>query len=398
MLNELNPKHEKRPQGLTYADAKQQDDDLNRAMSTDGTFFMMPQSNVDLPTLAQCADEILYGTEPAFRSVKVRGQHHFERLAVGLHLELMTFHFQQVSRDLEHAPHIERMLDLYVRHPIRLHEDRNQGAHLRRDEHYPRVANDYVQMARSEALAGDMKRQVAEWQRNAGENEKTAELYLERHFAWRSSLLIVCKEFTYAKARFNNDQGVAITEQVDQMSMDDLARHLHGGTLTAQTVVQRVGLDVVIKDRNELFAKLPRKRRVFGRLVGYLCVVTWSRIRGYFLRCLFLFDRDDGSVADHKALDEQIAEYWINNVTGGRGDLHVSEQTRWSNGSVRVVERHDLKTRAELLCCLGSSTRVGRYVRVKRSGRNKMLTMGRMPPPRDTPLGAGDRLGAQPHR
>ncbi|SAL15401.1 hypothetical protein AWB69_00720 [Caballeronia udeis] len=383
MSNKIEPHREQRLPDLAYDDVRRFDHTLNRATSSEDTLWIMPQHNEGLHMLVSFANGVVYGKEPEFRTLEARGWRYIERLDIGLNFQLLDSHTQQVSRDLEYAPHVELLLDGYPRHPIRHYAELNPSFRLLTGDCVWQLFIRYLERTRSDAAACDIRRQVADWQRNARENEKTLALYIDRLFAWHKSLMVVQQELTYEQARFNNQQGHVTCMQVDRMLYEDHDQYLHGGTVTEQVVEQRVGLDVAIQDRNELFAKLPRKRRLFGRMVGYVCIVAWSRIRGYFLRCAFLFDGSADEVQDHEALGGQIGNYWVDNVTHGRGDFHNCNRGHPLGYVVGRIGRHELNRRAELVRCLGFPARVDQYVRVKRTGTCKLLTMGRMPPPRD---------------
>lgn len=381
MAKEIKPGQEQgpHPHVVNGADVAQFNHVLNCATSNQGTTFIMPYENDGLRELITLAEDVVNGTEPWFQQSSEGRQPDIWLASTRLNRQLLHNAFiSQVSRDLEYAPYIELAVSEYAHHAISFRHDWKPDACLGTGGRVWESYNHYLETTRSEGVAIGVKRRNDDWQRNAKENEKTLIRYINR-ISDQHDIIVVQMALTHAQSNFNNEQGYSIVEQLGAMYMNDLCCYRWGHPTSKGDVVQRVGFEEAHGDRNRLFANRSRKPRIFAASIGYVCSMQWSRVRGWFLNCTFLFDGNAES-RHHTVLGDEIGQYWVNDVTGGRGDYRSGNRDGPMEYVVGMVERDDLGRRAALTRAIGFPLRVGRYVRVKHGGEGKLFTMGRMPP------------------
>jgi hypothetical protein len=100
-----------------------------------------------------------------------------------------------------------------------------------------------------------------------------------------------------------------------------------------------VGIDRLMKDREEFFRVIRSKYRSYQHLRGYVWAIEVGKKKGPHCHLLFIFDgthvREDITIGKH------LCNIWAQSVTGGLGSTWNCNKKRYLTRGIGVIERAD---------------------------------------------------------
>lgn len=366
------------PDDFTASDARRFNKDVNIAVSRQGTPVILPIGNEHLGMLISVVKEINGGTRPAFRIAEGDGvkklAHVYKR--VGSLLRMTPTFMDEYAHDLVYAPDIQLFYDVLHRHEFRHCCIYPPGARCpRTGKLVGEVGNEFVEAVRVEAKTPEFRKKNQNWKSGPKENRKSLGPYLSGLFSRYARLAVIRIDLMYKQAAFDDSEIPAIIDAVQ------LATHgvVSGEGNGKKRLRCRVGIEVVMKDRDRLNVNMRSKRSLFRHKVGHVCRIEWSRIGGYHIHLALFFD--GSKVQKHEWLCDQIGQYWVDVITEGRGLYHNCNSKNYREYAIGMIDHHDSDKRRALLKCLDYLAKCDQYVRAKPSERCKMFTKGHVPEP-----------------
>jgi hypothetical protein len=322
---------------------------------------------------------VVYGDKPAFKIQQgKRGKVAVHESSPAQYFRSMLSFVPLFSNDLSYAPHLQLFFDCFKKHGIQACSMQNENRIAVNDESEAEVFNDFIDFIRKEGDWIDVKKKIADWERNATENKKRIRSYMNALFDKYARLLVLRIDLGYKVAVLTEEE---IKEAHDQLLAMAWQAEV---TLFAEKVetdeikaVARVGIAEAMKDREHLFENMRSKPSLFKHLVGFMWSIEYSRAGGYHLHCAFFFDGSE--VQKHEWLADQIGAYWVNVVTKERGVYYNCNRGSYKYYAVGPVDYHDDVKRTHLMKTLEYLAKKDQLVYVKPTVKCKLFGTGRMP-------------------
>ncbi|MFM0335018.1 YagK/YfjJ domain-containing protein [Paraburkholderia fungorum] len=355
------------------------DSRLNSARDKNGNIWLLGQYNLTLGMLIRFMNLVIRGNRPAFKEINVHGgKQYLPASKLGYYFKGIHGFLEVYSRDLVFAPHIQVHFNVYRRHPIRycVLDSPNRISHSGEPE--ARVFEDFIAKLREEGERINVKKKVADWQRNYKKNSRRLrqyEAYLYRKYA---RLVWIRIDFLYKKTCVTDQQINEIDATLQSIAIRDQAKYLDGKEdVGERETIARVDIKEMMSDRDHLFENMRGKPSLFEHLAGHIWSLEWSRIGGYHMHCALAFD--GSKVHKHEWLADQIGEYWVNVITNGRGWYHNCNRGAYRDYVLGPVEYHETDKRERLLKRLEYLAKKDQFVYVKPSVKCKLFGTGRLP-------------------
>lgn len=286
----------------------------------DGRTMLIGQHEGMLRMMLEIAQSIIYDEKPAFKIHVDRGLSTVLE-ASDLGILIRSIHICPVlySPDIELPPMVQLCLHVYRTHALRLVAAFVPSGRSPDGRLIAEVCDDYIADVRDMAIATGIKRQQARWVRNAAENEKSVDTYLNRLRARSGDLAIFGIDLMCQQVRVSEENAHALSGQFERLASANQIAYFNG-TSEHAPVGGHVGIEQVLSDRERLFSKIKSKSSIVTHLVGYVCSVSWSRVGGFNLYLACVFDGRHVGQTECRALSEAVGHYWVESVTSGRGE------------------------------------------------------------------------------
>ena len=248
-------------------------------------------------------------------------------------------------------PTIQFFLDQYRRHAIaQLLPTEQPGIVMGNGATVAEVFQDFVQTLKFEAGAQRLRKRMADHDAKLAKNQKRLREFEKELFRRCSRPVIARVDFGFKSALFSAQD---LKELANRDAIEDFDRHkiyASGGELDGRALpAVRVSFEEVQRYRAKLFENMKGKPSLFKHLVGYVWRIEYGRKSGFHLHVLLAFD--GAHVRQHEWLTQNIGEYWVKEITQGRGRFHNCNAD-WDKDSARyglgAIAWHDDRLRGNL--------------------------------------------------
>ena len=107
-----------------------------------------------------------------------------------------------------------------------------------------------------------------------------------------------------------------------------------------------ITLDDANKDINRMLNNRRSKPSVFKDNVGYIIKKEYTDAKGVHFHIYFFFDGNKVHKDIYKA--EQVCNYWIEDITDGKGTSHNCNRNKYKDNGVGMIDHRDSKKRENL--------------------------------------------------
>jgi hypothetical protein len=92
-----------------------------------------------------------------------------------------------------------------------------------------------------------------------------------------------------------------------------------------------------------------RQNAIFAHMLGYIWRLEWARETGFHFHVIFFFDDSERNQSFY--IGQQIAEYWDNVITKGRGRTHICKIGEYPPDRLGIgtIDRRDIRKRSVLV-------------------------------------------------
>lgn len=182
--------------------------------------------------------------------------------------------------------------------------------------------DDFVRVLRERAKAVKVVKSVADWKSKSAKNMKRALAVESELFSRHGRIGVIRLDLEYRAATFSAEeieQHMAAVTQKKRLLQDEVFWG-DADFVTAAPMEGRVSFEEVQHDRKRLFANMKGKPSLFEYLLGYVSRIECSPLAGYHLHLVLFFN--GAKVVQLEWLAQQIGEYWVKQITEGRGRFH----------------------------------------------------------------------------
>ncbi len=209
---------------------------------------------------------------------------------------------------------------------------------------------DFIRVLEVEADRQKLRKKMADHDAKLAKNQKS----LKR---WQTEVFRRCSRPVFIREDFGLRSSLLTTEELNNLINEDaVERFAHhriyssGEALDGRTLPpMRVSFDEVQRLREKLFANMKGKPSLFKNLIGYVWRIEYGHKSGFHLHAVLAFD--GAHVHKHEWLAQKIGEYWVDDITKGRGRFHNCNAD-WDKNSERyglgAIAWHDEHLRDNL--------------------------------------------------
>lgn len=384
MNNSNKQKKEESPLG-SLIDVNQS---LNMLRYDDGHNFIVHHSVEDIFLIVDFMHEVIFTKKKAFTIKDVQGvKKAVIKSTLARFYKMIPKMACLYEGDLHCSPDIRLFWDVVRNHDIRRCECGENPSWIFKDHVIEaEVFNDLVEKLRQRVERIGLKKRIADWQKNAIENQKRIEKYVTGLFEKYSRLVVIRLDLLYRKGAFSVEEAKAEEGKFRRQLDLDRKYFENGGDVSIpRGFSSRVNIEEVLKDRAHFFANMRSKKSLFQHLVGHIVRIEFSRFGGYHLHVALFFD--GSQVLSDQWLADQIGVYWSNEITSGRGYYYNCNRAKYPVRAVGMIEHWDFAKRAELMKRLSYLAKKDQFVFVKPSLRCKLFTTGHLPKVRSVKRG-----------
>lgn len=368
------------PHEVAFEDIAKLDYTLNSARVANGRIWLVGQYSGALLQLIRFMNLVVYGKKLAYAIRMVDGRKKAVPVSKLAHyFDLVHGFLELYSIDLAYAPQIQLFFDCYQKHRIRDGILDRLNRITVGDEIEAEMFNDFIEYMRKQGNCIDVKRKVADWERNSKKNLKRLHSYVNALFDYKRARLLVLRiDFLYKRACLSEEEAYQMNGKLQELGTLDQMAYLNGKEDTREReTVARIDIREVMKDRDHLFENMREKPTLFRYLVGHVWSIEYSRAGGYHMHCAFFFD--GAEKRKHEWLADQIGLYWETVITKGRGLYHNCNRGTYDEYVLGPTGYEENEKRKRLLHHLGYLAKKDQYVYVKPSVKCKLFGTGRMP-------------------
>ncbi|MCO1381511.1 hypothetical protein L0Y87_04355 [Burkholderia multivorans] len=195
----------------------------------DGRTMLIGQHEGMLRMMLEIAQSIIYDEKPAFKIHVDRGLSTVLE-ASDLGILIRSIHICPVlySPDIELPPMVQLCLHVYRTHALRLVAAFVPSGRSPDGRLIAEVCDDYIADVRDMAIATGIKRQQARWVRNAAENEKSVDTYLNRLRARSGDLAIFGIDLMCQQVRVSEENAHALSGQFERLASANQIAYFNG--------------------------------------------------------------------------------------------------------------------------------------------------------------------------
>jgi hypothetical protein len=300
------------------------------------------------------------------------------------YMDLLPSFERLIFDGLALSPDLALYQRLYPKH--RISQCRVVSGELNEGELAERY-NDFVKDLRAEGERIDIKKLIRQWQRNADENAKRLNVYIDSLFSRYARLMFIRLDLMYRQtACLDAAQAMQWHERLQERNFRERLALLQGETQDDfGDDLPRVDIFTVTEDWRHFKDNMRGKPSLFRHMVGYVCSIEFSSTGGYHLHVALALD--GSQVKQHEWLGDMIGQYWVD-VTGGRGYFNNCNRGTYKYPGTGLIDHHDKEKRDNLMRTLMYLAKKDQFVRVKPSPKSKTFMTGHLP---DAPSGRTGR-------
>lgn len=264
------------------------------------------------------------------------------------HCERLHGYSQLFSRHHTFHPYVKHFLREYREHPIRHLDGVTRDSFIETDAGVREVFEDFVLTLRTEAKKFGLRKRAADWR---GKFDKNADrlISLMGHVGERSrDLTVIELELDYFASRLTPGEKLEIVEAASQCTQAEFDAYWGGWSLDhVEPAPVKVPFAEVQRDRGHLLENMKDKPKLFGCPSAYVWRVQFTPVAGYSLRLSSIFE---GTVGDYADLGREIGQYWVDEITQGRGRFRELESWPAIDTARRIaaLDNNDATARANL--------------------------------------------------
>lgn len=327
-------------------------DSIYKLVGTDGRVYVLSNHMVGIGGLMDFMRKAIYGKEKCYYKTVAFANGRVARRVSSLGYELqhlwryaMTFDPNQV-----HHPLLKFFYEEFRRHPLKECEHMAANDIAFNGMTVIKLFEDFTAQMCTSALKIKLKKQVSDWDSKHKKAQKALDAFEPELFRRYARLCVVRVDGTYRAAQFTPDEIHEVYMHNEAKNFDRWNLFEEGAVDVKESLLDvRVGFETVQADRQRLFAKMKGMTSVFKHLVAYAWCYEFTPVAGYHAHFAFFFD--GSKVQKDEYLAQQIGEYWVNEITEGRGRYH-SCNAAWDKSSPRYalgqVDHYDMLKRKAL--------------------------------------------------
>lgn len=145
----------------------------------------------------------------------------------------------------------------------------------------------------------------------------------------------------------------------------------------------QIGLNDLIRDLKHLHANMRHKPMLFKGLLGHVEKIEYGLCKGFHVHVLFFFSSERRANAD-VYLTEQIGQYWVDQITGGKGhywNVNANKKYFEIKGRLGIgeIHAHDEKAINNLYKIVTYMCKLEQFISPVANPKTKLLRRGEMP-------------------
>ncbi|NPT56729.1 inovirus Gp2 family protein [Paraburkholderia sp. 5N] len=283
-----------------------------------------------------------------------------------------------------YSPDLELFFECFRKHP-KIGYCLFRGANWNLEEGLceAEVFNDFVALLRREAIAGNVKKKMADWKAVLKDEKKSIRKYVVQLARVYSKILAVRVDMGYLTVAPNEEATHvrAAWEMGDASAWSAAIDAEREGAMQAENRA-RIDVEIALRDRTRFFSNpYGADKDLFEHLIGYIVKLERSDDGPYHFHCIFFFDGQ--KVQSVKYWVKRIERYW-KKITRDRGYVHnchinpkkeeLKKQGRWAVGRINGNKPSQVRKLARYAGWY--FTKDGQRVRMKPKVKSRLLTMG----------------------
>ncbi|MBB5501044.1 inovirus Gp2 family protein [Paraburkholderia sp. MM5384-R2] len=283
-----------------------------------------------------------------------------------------------------YSPDLQLFFDCFLKHP-KIGYCLFQGSRWNLEEGLceAEVFNDFVTYLRREAVAGNVKKKIADWKAVLKDEKKSIRKYIVCLAKRYSKMLAVRVDMGYVTVA-PNEEATHLRTAWQSGDASAWSAPMDAERERAMQAENRARIDVEIalRDRATFFSnQYGADKDLFEHMIGYIVKLERSDNGPYHFHCIFFFDGQ--KVQSVKYWTKRIERYW-KKITQDRGYVHnchinpkkeeLKMQGRWAVGRICSGSRRQVRTLARYATWYFAKD--GQRVRVKPKVKSKLLTTG----------------------
>lgn len=245
------------------------------------------------------------------------------------------------------------------------------------------VFNDFVSFLRREAIAGNIKKKMADWKAVLKDEKKSIRKYVVQLARKYSKMLAVRVDMGYLTVALNEDASLVRTAwEIGDASAWTAPQDAEREAAKQAENRARIDVEIALRDRAKFFNNpYGVDKDLFEHMIGYIVKLERSDDGPYHFHCIFFFDGQ--KVKSTKYWVKRIERYW-KKITQDRGYVHnchinpkkeeLKKLGRWAVGRINGSNWSQVRTLARYAGWY--FTKDGQRVRVKPKVKSRLLTMG----------------------
>jgi hypothetical protein len=307
-----------------------------------------------LESIHGCKDfmtAIRKGSDKYYKTTMLRnGKVQKKVSALGAHLRMLSQYSKLYTCNRIYHPAIAFFLEEYRKHEISGTASLESCANKGDAEDTIDIFDDFVSTMRKRAKANKLNSKVSDWESKPKKNMISSLELEESLFETYARMVVIRLDLEYELATFSPDEIAHFINDGPTMKRMEDDWYLSGGDIsTPQAPVVRVSFEQLQRDRKRLMTNFKGKTSLFEHLVGRISSIECSPHAGYHMHLVLFFN--GAKVHKHEWLAQQIGEYWVNEITEGRGRFHNCNMA-WDKASplygLGVINHDDFALRANL--------------------------------------------------
>ncbi|WP_454824458.1 hypothetical protein [Paraburkholderia xenovorans] len=283
-----------------------------------------------------------------------------------------------------YSPDLELFFECFRRHP-KIGYCLFQGARWNLEDGLceAEVFNGFVSFLRHEAIAGNVKKKMADWKAVLKDEKKSIRKYIEELARKYSKMLAIRVDMGYLTVAPNEDAAFVRTAwEIGDASAWTAPQDVKRERAKLAENRARIDVEAALRDRAKFFNN-PHgvDKDLFEHMIGYIVKLERSDDGPHHFHCIFFFDGQ--KVRSTKYWVKRIERYW-KKITQDRGYIHnchinpkkdeLEKQGRWAVGHINGNSHVQVGKLARY--AVWYFTKDGQRVRVKPKVKSRLLTMG----------------------
>lgn len=254
--------------------------------------------------------------------IGANGRHYVSASPLALHLPRLRSYARLFVPSYTYNPALMFFFEQYRQHPINAYADCRPQDLTREGCTVSALFDDFLRVLRERAKELKLAKTVADWKSKSAKNMKRALALESELFDRHGRIGVIRLDLEYLAATFSPEEiemHIAKSAQTNRQLQDEV--FWGDADFTAAVPMEgRVSFEEVQHDRKRLFANMKGKPSLFQHLLGYVSRIECSPMAGHHLHLVLFFN--GAKVEQLEWLAQQIGEYWVKQITKGRGRFH----------------------------------------------------------------------------